>query len=372
MRAPQSAAVLIRSLAVAVVVVGTGLATTGPAAAAPSATVDYVALGDSYASGVGSGPETGECRVTEYAYPALWAATEPTAVKLTQKACSGASSADVLADLVRTPDATNPVKALDAGTDLVSLTVGANDLNLVDALKTCADTSQAQACATKLAAAEAALTTTFPEDLGKTLAAVKTNAPKARIAVVGYPLPFEDVAQCALPLPKTLRDAGNTAVAGINRVLEAQAAAAGATFVDVAARYAGHGLCGTEPWIVGLAGLANNTLLHPSRLGQERGQLIAFTEKVGTPEEILAWIADRDKPAPVPSATPTPTPTTTGPAAPDTAGGTGAGDSGSASGGLPVTGTNVWMLAGVGLALLVAGAFALRVRRPRRVRVVSE
>jgi lysophospholipase L1-like esterase len=363
LRAPQSATALIRSLAAAaVVVVGTGLVAAGPAAAAPPATVEYVALGDSYASGVGSGPETGACRVTDFAHPALWTATEPTAVKLTQKACSGASSADVLAD---------QAAALDAETDLVSLTVGANDLDLVDALTTCADTSQAQACATKLAAAEAALTTTFPANLGKVLAEVKTKAPKARIAVVGYPLPFEDAAQCALPLSKTLRDAGNKAVGGINQVLEAQAAAAGAAYVDVAARYAGHGLCGTAPWIVGLAGLANNTLLHPSRLGQESGQLVAFTEKVGTPKEILAWIAERDKPAPVPSATPVPT-GTTAPAAPDTAGGTGAGDSDSDSGGLPVTGTNVWLLAGVGLALLVAGAFALRVLRPRRIRVVSE
>jgi len=49
----------------------TGLTGAGPAGAAPGSTADYLALGDSYASG--AGPETGACRVSDGAYPKLWA-----------------------------------------------------------------------------------------------------------------------------------------------------------------------------------------------------------------------------------------------------------------------------------------------------------
>lgn len=349
MRAPLSAV-----LAAAVLAVGSGLLATGPAAAAPPSTVDYVALGDSYAAGVGAGTENGACRRTDGAYPSQWAATGGDSVTLDQEACSGAATAEVLAE---------QVKAISAETDLITLTVGTNDLDLVGTLRVCADASQAQACATRLAAAEKALTTTFPAALAGTLTAARTAAPKAKIAVVGYPLPFEDVANCALPLPKTLRDAGNTAVAGINRVLTATAAAAGATFVDVAGRYAGHGLCSGTPWLVGLEGLANDTLLHPTRTGQTEGQLAALTEKIGTPEQVLAWITERDTP---PSAAPSETPASGAPAT------TPAAAAGGSGGGLPVTGTNVAWVAAVGLALLIAGAIAYRALRPRKVRVVAE
>jgi hypothetical protein len=50
------------------------LAVTAPAAATQPA-VRYVALGDSYASGLGAGGySAGSCERSSWAYPALWAA----------------------------------------------------------------------------------------------------------------------------------------------------------------------------------------------------------------------------------------------------------------------------------------------------------
>jgi lysophospholipase L1-like esterase len=357
-------AVFVRAMtAAAVLVMGCGLIVHSPATAAAPPKVNFVALGDSYASGVGAGTESGTCRVTDGAYPALWSRSGSNAVTLTQKACSGADTADVLAE---------QTDALSAGTDLVSITVGSNDLDLTGALRICADPSQAQNCAAKLAAAKQALATTFPAALAKTLTAVHEAAPEARLAVVGYPVPFENVANCALPLPETLREAGNTAVTGINQVLAAQAAAIGATFVDVTGRYAGHGLCSTAPWIVGLEGVANETLLHPTKEGQTEGYLAEFTARIGTPESIQAWIAHRDKPSPSPGVSSPASPQPEQTASPGVTPSQAAGGTGGNAPMLAVTGTNVWWVAGVGLALLLAGTVAYRSTRPRRARVGSE
>lgn len=344
MKPPLSATMFRPALAAALAAVGVGLTTGLAGAAEPPATVDYVALGDSYAAGVGAGAMAGACRVSDGAYPKLWAATATPAgaVTLTLAACSGAPSADVR---------DKQLSALSEDTDLVTVTAGANDLDLVEALEVCADSARAQECAAKLAAIQAGLTATLPADLGRTTAAVAKAAPNAKIAVVGYPLPFEGAAECPrVPLPKALRDAGDAAIAGVNRILQAQAGTSGAFYVDVAARFAGHGLCSAAPWLVGIEGLAAETVLHPTVQGQTEGYLPALTAAVGTPEDVLARISERDRPSQSASAAPSVTTTAV-------AGGSGGGT-------LPITGTNIWWIVGVGLALLVAGAFAYRILRP--------
>ncbi len=341
----------------------TALAVLAPAAGAsvaPASTVDYVALGDSYAAGVGAGTGAGACRVTDGAYPSLWATGK---VDLTLPACSGATSIDVLEKQLGT---------LDAGTDLVSITVGANDLELTGALRTCAAGAESPACTAALAKIPAALATSLPTGLARLLTAVRTQAPQAKIAVTGYPLPFAAVADCGpLPLPATLREAGNDAVGALNKLLAAQARAAGATFVDVQGAFAGHELCTPEPWLVGAEGLSDSTVLHPTRAGQEKGYLAAFTEQIGTVDEILAAIsvpapsASASAPAPSASAV-TPSASAVAPTA-----SAGAGAAGEA-GDLPVTGPGAGILAATGALLIGVGVAVFVVRRSRRVRFVSE
>lgn len=92
----------------------------GQAQAAENAALDYVALGDSYSSGLGSGSYdsgSGDCKRSSKAYPSLWAAANsPSSFAFT--ACSGARTGDV------TGSQLGPV---NSGTDLVSITVGGND-----------------------------------------------------------------------------------------------------------------------------------------------------------------------------------------------------------------------------------------------------
>ena len=82
-----------RMLAIGVPALTAGLVAaiigTGAPAAAASA-VSYVALGDSYSSGVGAGGATGSCSRSPHAYPALWAAANP-AASFTFAACAGST-----------------------------------------------------------------------------------------------------------------------------------------------------------------------------------------------------------------------------------------------------------------------------------------
>src|SRR5919112_2718902 len=64
--------------------------------------VDYVALGDSYSSGVGTGvydSASGACARSPLSYPPLWAA-EHRPASFGFVACSGAKTADVMANQI--------------------------------------------------------------------------------------------------------------------------------------------------------------------------------------------------------------------------------------------------------------------------------
>ena len=74
------------------------LAVLAPAQASAQSAVAYVALGDSYSSGVGAGSyigSSGSCDRSTNSYPALWdAANQP--ASYVSEACSGATTATVL------------------------------------------------------------------------------------------------------------------------------------------------------------------------------------------------------------------------------------------------------------------------------------
>ena len=112
-----------------------GFVTAGvlPAAAAPS-TVQYVALGDSYAAGTAS--QLGGCPHGPDNYPELLDGSEESRIDLTAfAACSGWRTSDVL-DLLDDDGQPSP---LSSHTRLVTLTVGAANLGLSRVLAACAN-----------------------------------------------------------------------------------------------------------------------------------------------------------------------------------------------------------------------------------------
>jgi hypothetical protein len=85
-------------------------------AASAQSSVHYVALGDSYSSGLGAGsylPASGSCDESTKAYPALWAGANQPASYVSE-ACAGATTSDVI---------NSQVSALSAATTLVSITM---------------------------------------------------------------------------------------------------------------------------------------------------------------------------------------------------------------------------------------------------------
>src|SRR3954454_9608653 len=98
--------------------------------AAEAAGANYVALGDSYASGVGSGSytsESGSCLRSTKAYPQLWVKGHaPSSFKFV--ACSGAKTTDVNA---------NQPSAVSSSTTLASITIGGNDVGFSAAMENC-------------------------------------------------------------------------------------------------------------------------------------------------------------------------------------------------------------------------------------------
>ena len=102
------------------------IAATGIPAEAAS-TIHFVALGDSYSSGVGAGSTSGSCGQSPNAYPKLWAVANSVA-SFTFAACSGARTSDVIS---------SQLSSLSAATTLVSITIGGNDVGFSSIMETC-------------------------------------------------------------------------------------------------------------------------------------------------------------------------------------------------------------------------------------------
>ncbi|HEY9474129.1 MAG TPA: SGNH/GDSL hydrolase family protein [Mycobacteriales bacterium] len=240
-----------------------------PAQAATA--VDYAALGDSYSSGVGTSGATGDCLRSPQGYPQLWVNTH--AVSSFQfAACSGATTDDVLA---------NQLTALNAGTDLVSITIGGNDTGFADTLTTC-QLNGDSACQTAVNNARTAATTTLPGKLDNTYAAIRSRAPNARVVVLGYPRLFELTSSCGFfGLDLFKRTILNQGADDLEAVIAGHAAAAGFNFVDTRGIFTGHGVCGSSPWINGFNLFDITSSYHPNTSGYSSGYLPSLNSVTG-------------------------------------------------------------------------------------------
>lgn len=251
--------VLLRVLVT--VALGAGLAAV-PAAAYAAPDTDYVALGDSYSSGVGTGSYdlSVSCARSSLAYPALWAAQQGTA-SFSFAACSGATTSSVRS---------SQLDGLSAATDLVTITVGGNDADFVGTLLACRLGSDAD-CFAKLAAASAFITSTLPGRLDATYADIRGRAPNARLMVLGYPRLYR-TGFCFLAISDERRRRINAVADTLATVTAQRAQAAGATFLDARTTYAGHEICSWTPYLNGPTWPLTDSY-HPNRAGYADGYL---------------------------------------------------------------------------------------------------
>jgi lysophospholipase L1-like esterase len=250
-----------------------GALAAAPAAGAAGA-VNYVALGDSYSSGVGAGDyisSSGSCERSTLAYPEQWAAAHSPAA-FVSVACSGASTASVLA---------GQVSALSTSTTLVSITVGGNDAGFSSVMETCV-LLPASSCLNAVAAAEAFIASQLPARLDTTLRTIAADAPNAKVVVLGYPDLYDlSKSGSCIGLSTSARVALNQGADDLDAALQAAAQANDDTFADVRGQFSGHEICDSGSWLHSVDIFALSSSYHPTAAGQDLGYLPAFASAAG-------------------------------------------------------------------------------------------
>ena len=239
--------------------------------AAASAADQYVALGDSFASGVGTGSYTlsSSCRRSVYAYPYLVAQQRPDTT-LNFVACSGAKTTDVMA---------NQIQAVTATTSIVSVTIGGNDIGFSDLIVQCTLAD----CSAALDSTRASLPTFLPPRLDNVYSAIhKQAAVGAKVVVVGYPRMFTSTG-CfgTFGISSTERTKANQLADALDAVIAARAAAFGLTYKSAIASFSTHAVCSSSSWLNGLNLFNTVESYHPNRNGQSLGYTPLMRAVVG-------------------------------------------------------------------------------------------
>lgn len=252
----------------------------------------YVALGDSYTSGVGTRSYLADgtsCQRSVYSHPSLIAAQR--GYSLNFRACSGATVADV----------TNlQLGALSSGTDYVSISVGGNDAGFAKVITACAQPWWAANCNAEVDKAQTYIKNTLPSALSTLYSRIHNRAPNATVVVVGYPRLFmgEDCNAGTWFSSAEMQRLNETADL-LNSKTSAQATAKGFAFADPSSRFVGHAVCDDVEWVNGLSYPISESY-HPNRAGQSSGYqpvvspLLTGTSTAVTPVTLAAAAASSD------------------------------------------------------------------------------
>jgi len=265
---------VVRTRSILLVAVASVITLVVGAQPALAATVNYVALGDSYSSGVGSGSytsESGSCLRSTLAYSQLWAnAHGPSSYH--SVACSGAKTTDVNA---------NQLSALSSSTTLVSITIGGNDVNFAGVMEDCV-LYGTDTCVSEVNAAESTARASLPGWLDTTYNGIRSHAPNARVVVLDYPRFYHDLWYC-VGLSSTSRNKINEGADVLDGVIQSAASRHGFVFADVRGAFAnGHEICdGSSSWLHSVDWSNIVQSYHPTAAGQSGGYLPAFTTGAG-------------------------------------------------------------------------------------------
>lgn len=280
MKSPRTRHHLRTTALTTILVSGVAMGMAAPARAAGG---EYVALGDSMASGPLIPDPTGPvgCARSTHNYPHDLAALLGVAT-LRDVSCSGAETTHMTTgqstSVLGVPTGTVPPQfdALSTGTTLVTLTIGGNDAGLVGIAQDCVRVDPtATPCKDKYTAGGvdqvAARVDAVEPKLSAVLDGIRARAPKARVVVTGYGLyikpggcwPYQPV----LPVDADYLQ-GN--VNRLNGVIARQAAAHGDTYVDLVTPSAGHDACQAPAaqWVEGYVPTDAAAPLHPNARGE--------------------------------------------------------------------------------------------------------
>jgi len=235
--------------------------------------VNYVALGSSFAAGPGIRPlaDRGAMRSSKN-YARLLSGLR--GLRLIDVTCSAARTEHLLDTPQRTLTGTRPpqLDAVTPETDLVTVTVGGNDLGYVTGMMAASLRNALPLLHGSVQTPDDGEFRTLTRALVHVVDGVRSRAPRARVLIVDYlALIGPDTAAGSVGLaPADLVALNETA----RRFTEAQRAAAagtGAEFVDIAALSAGHALGSAQPWVggraTGVPWLGGPIAFHPNAAG---------------------------------------------------------------------------------------------------------
>ena len=260
------------------------------AAAAPAAT--YVSLGDSYVAGPfipNPVPPFG-CLKSDRSYPRLAA---PSIGPLRDPSCSGAKTDDMTSPQEVEIDGPNPpqLDSLEAGTEVVSVTIGGNDIGFSEIAQSCITLNPfSSPCRDKYNSGgkdviAERIVATAPK-VAEVLQGIHFRSPEARVYLVNYPAIFPETGSGCWPrMPISYSDAPylRAKQRQLNSMLATEAAANGVTLVDWYQASIGHDACksSTVRWVEPLVPNNPSAPIHPNLRGME-GAAAVLVAAVGS------------------------------------------------------------------------------------------
>ena len=235
-----------------------------------------MAIGDSSASGPGIGdedPSSPECFRSERNYPAL-VAEELKDKTFTDVTCGSATTESVRqGDETANGAAIAPqVTALGSDTELVTVSIGANDEGASGVLYTClfSDGDDDRECQDLVAKRTPTVFSKIRKNVVELLDEIQAEAPDARVILVGYLHIVPRTGDCEdLRMSDAARNAAQKWEARTNVALKEAAEEAGTEFVDLRSVSRGHDACAGEArWVNGTEDVADDgAFLHPNAAG---------------------------------------------------------------------------------------------------------
>jgi lysophospholipase L1-like esterase len=269
--------------AVAAVVALLGSSTAGTTNTV-TAVQRYAALGDSYASGPGIPAQRVDpigCQRSSDNYPARLARALRVRHYI-DVSCGGARTDNMTAPQPVQPSP-NPAQfdALTPDTDLVTVTIGGNDIDIGELWLTCArlgatdptgNPCERQATADGTDRNAARIAAAAPK-LARVLEGIRQRSPHATVLLVGYLRLLPPAGGCYPVLPIARGDVGY--LDGVQQrfttMLADQAGQHGAVFVDPYSRSLGHDACQAPrmKWVEGTVPTSAAAAIHPNAAGMQ-------------------------------------------------------------------------------------------------------
>lgn len=245
-------------LAVAVILSGCTLVPAQrPAELAPDA--EYVAMGSSYAAGPGVGTPAdspdNRCRRSNDNYAHQLARLRQ--LRLVDVSCGGATTRHILGPWNELPA---QIDAVTAGTRLVTVTIGGNDVGFVGGLMPdpCAQTSPRSAgCPPPRQVPSKQDYAALEARMAQIATEVHRRAPAATLVFVDYPKVLPDGELCpALPLTAEQARQSRDVAQRLAELTRRAAQGNGALLLAASRLTEGHDACAKDPWMNGVVDIS--------------------------------------------------------------------------------------------------------------------